>query len=310
VETAPFRDDLADAPPGGQVVWRHADDGVRLRLATWTPAEARGTVLLFPGRTEYIEKYGRVIGELVAEQWAVALLDWRGQGLSDRLDDDTRLGHVVDFIDYQRDLAVLLTWIEGIDMPGPRVLLAHSMGGCIGLRALVDGLAVERAVFSAPMWGIQMPSYARPLTYMIPPMARLLKKETVFAPGTKPTSYLVDTAFDENMLTTDPDTFAWLCTHVTAEPQFALGGPSVQWVGSATLELNRLLSAPKPSTPCLTFVGTNEQIVSVEAMERYHSNWPSGELRVVEGARHEMMMEAPDIRQRFMSESLSFLSDL
>jgi len=310
MDTAPFRAELAKAPDGGTVVWRTTDDGVRLRLGAWQAETPRGTILLFPGRTEYLEKYGKVVGDLTAAGWSVALIDWRGQGLSDRLDDDTRLGHVADFIDYQRDVAVLLDWVDEIGLPSPRVLLAHSMGGCIGLRALVDGLDVERAVFSAPMWGIQMPTYARPLTYVIPPMARMLKKETVFAPGTKPTSYLVDTEFAENMLTTDAETFAWLCSHVASDPDFALGGPSVQWVGSATQELDRLLKLEKPSVPCLTFVGSREQIVSVEAMERYHAGWTSGELRTVDGAKHEMMMEAPSIRQRFLSESLAFFSDV
>ncbi|MGR3513938.1 MAG: alpha/beta hydrolase [Paracoccaceae bacterium] len=304
----PFRADLADAPDGGHLVWKTAEDGVRLRLGAWTADAPRGTILLFPGRTEYIEKYGRVIRELVAANWCVAVIDWRGQGLSDRLYDDERLGHVVDFIDYQRDVAVLSDWVNEVGLPGPRVLLAHSMGGCIGLRSLVDGLDVARAVFSAPMWGIQMPAYARPLTYLVPPMARILKRETEFAPGTRPTSYLTDTNFSENMLTTDKDTFAWLCGHAAAVPEFALGGPSVQWVGSATLELDRLFRKPKPRQPCLTFVGTAEEIVSVEAMERYHKGWPTGALHVVEGAKHEMMMEAPAIRDRFLTESLAFFS--
>ena len=306
MDAAPFHADLAAAPPGGRIVWRHANDHVRLRLGAWSPDTPRGTVLLFPGRTEYIEKYGKVVGDLTGAGWAVALLDWRGQGMSDRLYDDSRVGHVADFIDYQRDIAVLLDWVSELDLPRPHVLLAHSMGGCIGLRALVDGLDVKRAVFSAPMWGIQMPAYARPLTYVVPPMARLLKKETVFAPGTKPTSYLVDTAFAENMLTTDLETFGWLCSHATSVPEFALGGPSVQWVGSATRELSRLFALPKPEIPCLTFVGTDEKIVLPEAMEKYHANWQPGELRKVEGARHEMMMEAPRIRQLFMEETLAF----
>ncbi|MEO1536707.1 MAG: alpha/beta hydrolase [Pseudomonadota bacterium] len=309
MEDAPFHADLADAPEGGQVVWRHADDGVRLRLGAWHAENSRGTVLLYPGRTEYIEKYGRVIRDLVAAHWSVALIDWRGQGLSDRLDDDGRLGHVVDFLDYQRDAATFLDWVKEIELPRPHVLLAHSMGGCIGLRSLVNGLDVARAVFSAPMWGIQMPGYARPLTYVLPPVARLLKREAVFAPGTKPTSYLVDTAFAENMLTADPTTFGWLCTQVATVPGFALGGPSVQWVGSATLEMDRLMGLSKPNVPTLTFVGTREQIVSIEAIERYHANWPQGELRKVTGAKHEMMMEVPEIRARFLSDSLGFLSN-
>jgi lysophospholipase len=306
VDTPPFRAEIADAPQGGEFAWRHADDGVRLRLGLWRARDARGTVLLFPGRTEYLEKYGRVVGELTSAGWSVASLDWRGQGLSDRLDGDTRLGHVADFIDYQRDVAVLSDWLRETDLPGPRVMLAHSMGGCIGLRALVNGLAVERAVFSAPMWGIQMPTYMRPLTYMVPPIARFLRKENTFAPGTKPVNYITETGFPDNMLTTCPETYGWLGEHAAFAPEFALGGPSVQWVGSAIRELGRLFSEARPNVPCLTFVGTLEQIVSIEAIERYHASWPAGELRVVAGAKHEMMMETPVIRDRFMSDSLDF----
>lgn len=306
MENAPFREDLADAPDGGKVVWGHADDGVRLRLGAWRAHAPRGTVLLYPGRTEYIEKYGRVVTELTAAGWCVALIDWRGQGLSDRLDDDARLGHVAEFIDYQRDVAVLLDWVGDLALPKPHMLLAHSMGGCVGLRSLVDGLEVARAVFSAPMWGIQMPTYARPLTYMVPPIARFLRKENTFAPGTKPVNYITETGFADNMLTTDRETYGWLGEHAASAPEFALGGPSVQWVGSAIRELDRLFSLPRPKVPALTFVGTAEEIVSVSAIKSYHANWPEGKLQIVEDAKHEMMMEAPRIRDRFLSETLDF----
>ncbi len=306
MEDAPFRSDLADAPEGGRIVWRKTDDGVRLRLGAWTAAGGKGTVLLFPGRTEYIEKYGRIIRDLTNAGWSVASLDWRGQGLSDRLDSDVRLGHVSNFLDYQRDVSAFVDWVEEIGLPRPRVLLAHSMGGCIGLRSLLNGLDVERAVFSAPMWGIQMPAYARPFAYVVPTLARLVKKGNLLAPGTAPTNYVSDTGFDTNMLTTDRETYDWLGQHAAAAPEFALGGPSVQWVGSATLEIDRLFSAKRPSIPCLTFVGSDERIVSLDAITKFHANWSTAELRTISGARHELMMEAPGIRERFMGETLEF----
>ena len=51
---APFYADVADGPPGGRAVWLHAADGVRLRAGLWPLQGARGTVLLLPGRTEYV----------------------------------------------------------------------------------------------------------------------------------------------------------------------------------------------------------------------------------------------------------------
>ncbi|MDJ0640222.1 MAG: alpha/beta hydrolase [Paracoccaceae bacterium] len=308
MEPAPFRADLADAPCNAQVVFRETEDGVRLRLGWWAPENPKGTVYLFHGRTEYIEKYGKVVRDVTNAGWAVITLDWRGQGLSDRLEEDERLGHVTKFSEYQHDVHAVQSLANEVGLPSPRVLVAHSMGGCIGLGALCARLDVERAVFSAPMWGIEMPTYARPLTYILPPVARILKTEKAYAPGTRPTNYVSDTGFDENMLTTDPDTYAWLGSHAASAPEFALGGPSVQWVGEATLENDRLYRLPRPPIPVLTFVGTQEMIVSVSAIERMHADWESGELRVIQGAKHEVMMEAPAMRNRFLSETLEFFS--
>jgi len=50
----------------------------------WTGQHVKGTVLLFPGRTEYIEKYGPAAADFLARGFATVVIDWRGQGLADR----------------------------------------------------------------------------------------------------------------------------------------------------------------------------------------------------------------------------------
>ena len=64
--------------------------------------------MIFPGRTEFAEKYGRVARELVARGLSVLVIDWRGQGLSDRHPGNAMLGHIEDFRTYQLDVAALL----------------------------------------------------------------------------------------------------------------------------------------------------------------------------------------------------------
>ena len=91
---APFFRDIADGPGTGRAIWVHAEDGVRLRLGYWPLEGAKGTVLIMPGRTEYVEKYGRVARELAARGYAAVALDWRGQGLADRLGRVPSVGHV------------------------------------------------------------------------------------------------------------------------------------------------------------------------------------------------------------------------
>ncbi|MEM8538398.1 MAG: alpha/beta hydrolase, partial [Pseudomonadota bacterium] len=111
---APFFADLAKGPDGGAAFWTTTDDGVRLRFGIW-PAEgkaAKGTVFLFTGRTEYIEKYGPVAARFAASGLATLAIDWRGQGLSDRLVAQPTLGHVGSFDDFQRDVAAAVSLAE------------------------------------------------------------------------------------------------------------------------------------------------------------------------------------------------------
>ena len=52
---------------------------MRVRMAFWpaTAATARGTIVLLQVRTEFIEKYFEVVGELRERGFAVLTLDWR-----------------------------------------------------------------------------------------------------------------------------------------------------------------------------------------------------------------------------------------
>ena len=82
---APYFEDMARAPRGGRCHWLTTEDGKRIRIGHWpTEAEARGTILIFPGRTEYVEKYGMLAADLTARGYAVLAVDWRGQGRSTR----------------------------------------------------------------------------------------------------------------------------------------------------------------------------------------------------------------------------------
>src|SRR5215510_9253728 len=79
-------------------------DGVELRFARWDSTAGKGTVCVFGGRGEFIEKYFETIGELRSRGFAVATVDWRGQGHSSRQLPDPRKGHVESFSDYELDL--------------------------------------------------------------------------------------------------------------------------------------------------------------------------------------------------------------
>ena len=297
VSPAPFFDDLADGAPKGVAHWVKTSDGMRIRVGHWrAKTPERGTVLMFPGRTEYIEKYMDVAREMTARGYAMLAIDWRGQGLADRLLEDRQIGHVEQFPDYQKDIAAALRAARELELPRPFHLLAHSMGGTIGLRAVMEGLPVQACAFSAPMWDIYLPTWRRPtakVTAFVGPMLGLGNR---MMPSTPDQSYVLFQGFEGNLLTTDPDMYQMMREHLRAHPELGLGGPSIRWMREALIETRTLAARASPDIACLTLLGSHEAIVDPSAIEQRMKNWPRGELANVDAARHEVTMETPAIR--------------
>jgi lysophospholipase len=302
METAPFFADVAEGPDGARAYWVRSADGTRLRMGVW-PEGAKGTVLMLPGRTEYIEKYGRVAGDLAAAGYGMVAFDWRGQGLSDRPQHRRDMGHVVSFDEYREDMAAFRAAMTELGLTGPFHLLAHSMGGAIGLRALYDGIDVASAVFTGPMWGIQMAPFLRSISSIVLRMAGPLGFDKAFAMTTGPYAPM---AFEDNELTTDRAQFEYMERQTRAHPDLTLGGPSNRWVRAALTETAALVAEPPLPMPILTLLGTRERIVEVAAIEARMANWPGGVLKMIDGAEHEVLMESPNRRAQCFAALLDW----
>ncbi|WP_071672740.1 alpha/beta hydrolase [Nioella nitratireducens] len=308
MEPAPFLHEIADGPAGGRAFWLTTDDGTRIRLGVWpAPEGAKGTILMFPGRTEYIEKYGRFARDMAARGYATIAIDWRGQGLADRPAHRRDMGHVVSFDEYREDVAVVRAALDTLDLPQPWFLLGHSMGGAIGLRALHDGLPVRGAIFSAPMWGIRMSGFLKAISGVVLGLSKPLGLDKTFAPTTGPFEPMV---FNDNPLTTDRDNFNYMEGQVEKHPELALGGPSMRWVNAALAETGTLLAMEPPNLPMLVLLGSEEAIVESSAVHERAASWPGSRLQIIEGARHEVLMEAPDKRDACLAAITNWCDQL
>lgn len=309
MEAAPLFFDVAEGPDGGEAFWVTTEDSVRIRIGLWRPGgDAAGTVFLFPGRTEYIEKYGRAATDLSKAGFTTLTVDWRGQGLADRLVDDAMSGHVMHFSDYQHDVTAMLTAARVLDLPKPWYMLAHSMGGCIGLRSLFEGMPVAAAAFSGPMWGIRISTALRPVAWSLSWGSRRVGLDHYYAPGTAPDSYVLTEPFETNKLTRDRDMFDYMVRQVTAYPELALGGPSLRWLHEALKECRALSRLPSPQQPALTVFGSEEDIVDPSRIIDRKARWRNGTLEIVEGGRHEVLMEGRDIRAHLFSRITEFFN--
>lgn len=302
---APFLDDPGQLPPGGTAHWARAADGVRLRVAHWPGP--RGHVLILPGRTEYIEKYGQTVTDLAVAGWGASVIDWRGQGLSDRLIGDPKVGHVDSFASYQRDLDAFIAAAR--PFAAQPAALCHSMGGCIGLRGLMRGWQPHAVVFSAPMWGLPLPTHIKFAARTLGRVSPIVGRAGGYAPGTGPDFSFDAMSFDNNVLTTDRAQFDRAKSHLQRHPVLEIAGPSVSWVAAALREMTALSRLPSPQCPAFCAVGSREKIVSVTAIEARMARWRGGELCHYPGAEHELMIEAEPTRTDFMRRTIALFNN-
>lgn len=302
LESAPLFTDIHPGSDLGAAYWAETSDGIKIRLGVWERAEAHGTVLIFPGRTEYVEKYGHTAAEFSARGFASVAIDWRGQGLADRLLDDPLIGHIDSFSNYQKDVGAVLRAVRERNLPRPYFLLGHSMGGCIGLRALIEGLAVQAAAFTGPMWGIYISPHMRIPAYLLSNLMPKINEGHRLPVGTTREPYVLAVPFDDNMLTTDAEMFDMMRDQITAHPALKLGGPSYVWLREALAETRHLSQRAVPNLPCSVYVGSNERIVDVPRIHARMKTWKGGHLHIVNGSEHEVLMELPSIREPIFDE--------
>lgn len=299
----PFPDNL-------DVTVLQAADGVKLRAAFARPrhqadadAQTRnaGTVFLLQGRAEYIEKYGEVIGELLERNFAVATIDWRGQGGSQRQVSNSRKGHVEDFDDYCLDLEALLAEARRRDLPAPFLILAHSTGSAIALLALARLPATfSRAVLLSPLTGIAGLRWPHGSRWLARGLASL-GLATAFIPGGKRIS-VVDGPFEGNPLTQDPDRFARMALWQRQEPRLAIGDPTIGWVDAAFEAMARFEDdefGQANRTPCLFLLAGADRVVDSQASAALARRMRGASAITLVGARHEILMERGRIRQQF-----------
>lgn len=286
--------------------------GVRVRYASWQSAlrERRGTVCVFPGRNEFIEKYFEVVGELRRRGFAVAVLDWRGQGGSSRLTRSPMKGHVRSFDDYEEDLAYFMKGVVLPDCPAPYFALAHSMAATVLFRAATKrGSWFSRMVMTAPMielLGLPMPQEL---------CRRLAAGLTLCGFGKQAASndqkYWTSEVFEGNPLTSDRERFLRNVGVLRAAPGLAVGPPTIGWLNaafSAMAELGDEKFAPRVRIPSLMVAAGDDQIVSSKAIEDFASRLRAGSQLVLRGARHEILQERDAIREQFWAAFDAFIT--
>jgi lysophospholipase len=294
-----------------------AEDGFSIRRIDWGEPEPppRGSLLFMPGRGDAYEKYLETFEHWRQRGWSVTAADWRGQAGSGRLGTDAVTGHIDNFGRWTGDLAKLWAdWARG--RPGPLVLVGHSMGAHLALRAVV-----ERALDPVPD-GLVL---SAPMLEVLPERLPLVVKQTVARlmcatgdprrpawkwsekPGEVP-------AFRQALLTHDDERYADELYWRRARPELVMGPGSWGWVAAALASI-RLLARPGVleaiELPIHVLATSADRLVGVRAIRRAIARLARADVQWFgDEAAHEILREVDAVRDLALGGIDRFLESI
>lgn len=292
-----------------------------MRFGTVAPKDGvpDAVVIGLQGLSEFGEKFYEVAHNMLDRNISFWMMDWHGQGLSDRPLKDKQKRHSTGF---ENDVADLHYFIREYVKHAavhpdvgriPLVMLGHSMGANIGMRYLAEHPDVfSCAAFSAPMLGISAldfaPSWAKlKLTALFKEAA-----DQAYTFGGGPWKAESRANPGGNIFSSDPvrDAVhnAW-CLH---DKRLQVGSVTFGWLHAAQKSCETLADpayAARIKTPCLMALAGEEALVNNTIGRATIANIPHAKVLELREAKHEILMESDRHRNVFLREFDRLLRD-
>lgn len=245
-------------------------------------------ILISSGRTEAAIKYKELIFDLYNNGYSVYIHDHRGQGLSGRMTKDPDMGYIDTFQFYIDDMKYFYDNMFDKSNHEKKYLLAHSMGGAIGMTYLEQNPNdFDAAAFSSPMLGFVSSTC----------------KATKLLTGQKPKYALGQSkyhddklAFKKNRLTGSEIRYDRMNVAFATDTKARLGGATYQWVYKSCEQFNYIHdNINNIHTPFILFSAQKEKIVNTKAHQIFIDEakqlGKTCEAFLVEDAQHELFIE-------------------
>ena len=314
-----------------------------IRYAHWIPSLGKheGVVVHFNGRTEFIEKNIYTYKDLLEEGFEVWALDWRGQGFSQRQIDAKQKHDIDSFNTYVRDAAYFIDNVTNTrSSNGKKVLLAHSMGGQIALRYLLENPdTFDYAVLSSPLlglpgetWYIRMGNWLKRNTFFASScvMSRSSTWTSNFEDGDACSHINKGPAIVESLLDAEEtakyshdyakiaEIDCLIGSSIDAKgpvnPDLRVACPTTRWLYEAFASTEKVMAeARKLATPVLIVRAYPDTAVDNKAQEAFCDQTDRCVLVTIPenkkpAAGHELLIETEDIRKKFFKYFDAFVN--
>ncbi|MDC1383653.1 alpha/beta hydrolase [Candidatus Puniceispirillum sp.] len=289
-----------------------SDEKYKMRDSITLSSDFQKTIVIFPGFTEFCEKYSAEVLRFHERGFNVLIIDWPGQGQSGHFGSHPLAVHCDDF---DHHIGAMDAVIEkaGLD-DHELILFGHSMGGHLALRyAAWRPCKVKAVILIAPMmappvmpvWLVRAASHlllSIGFARMHVPFYHVLSLDVL-------RKYRV-----ENPLTRDPKGYESQFFWFDDVPELRRSGPSIGWINAAyrscalyTLNSDWLAAL---EVPVLAFVAGDERIVFSAATDSSLPHIKNLTRVDFKWARHELMRELPEVNAEIWQNIDNFLERL
>ena len=286
--------------------------GFRYRL-TPSASKAKGRVLILPGFTEFIEKHQAQIDGFNALGLDTLTLDWPSQGLSTRLNPKTQLVHCKTLSQHIKALDVAMAETGFGDETLPIFVFGHSMGGHLALRYasnnpwIKGGDAVcanDDATNTSPWFDQSFIRFS---------CEACIGGWPVFFRQDKLQDQLMARQFYAlNPLTRDPEGYKLQFDWFIKNPDLRVTGPSFGWVRAAYQSCFKFTGNPEIlaaiKIPVQAHIAGDEWVVDGAFSRKMLPHLGNVELYEYAKARHELMLELPQVRAEIWQKFKAFIN--
>ncbi len=297
----------------------HSFDLTRIEYALFTLKDNEHTVVLSPGRIEGYLKYKELTFNLLQNGFNVAIIDYRGQGLSQRLQLNPHKGFVDNFDDYAIDLKTFISDVVTKKNQGKLFMLAHSMGGAIAIRYLQTfPNDITAIAMTSPMISIDSGSVPYWLGKLLinagAHLNNFFSNQAWYFLGHKD---YVSKPFATNQLTHSKIRYKLFRNEYQQNPEMQLGGVTFKWLAQAIKSNKHIFEdLSQYTTPTLVLQAGQESIVSNSSQNAFclalaqqqNGLCEGNKPLTIKGAKHEILFEQDSIRNQALSHILDWFN--
>ena len=288
------------------------ENKIQIHYKTFLQSNARNCLVIFPGRSEPIEKYGEVVYDLAqtlaGKNLNFYLMDHRGQGSSGRMVSPSDLSYVEHSHNYVLDIESFIK-DQKLEKNCEKVfLLAHSLGAGISTAFILEHPKFfNKVALISPMLKILTKPYSYKVARAIVQTSSMVGRGAKFAVGQK--GFNPNDKFEGNTVTSSLARFKMSRSIFETYPASKLGGVSNRFVLEVMKGTNLIRSRyHEISVPLRVFHGGLEYFSEPGEMIKICDESINCKRSFFATSKHELLMERDEIRSEVISSLGEFFN--